>query len=71
MSRSYVLRIADMIECCERVLRYTNGASLPQLLADSRTLDNETLWGVITGKVPSLLVALRALWASEGNEGAS
>ena len=39
MSRRPEQRIADVIPCCEKILRYTSGIGKDQLVADERTTD--------------------------------
>lgn len=39
MSRSLQLYLADIVVACEKVLRYTDGMSFEQFVADDRTLD--------------------------------
>lgn len=39
MSRSLQLYLSDIVVACEKVLRYTDGMSFEQFVADDRTLD--------------------------------
>jgi len=39
MSRNYRLFLEDMLRCCEKVSRYTEGMILDSLLGDERTFD--------------------------------
>ncbi|MEX0270730.1 DUF86 domain-containing protein [Leptolyngbyaceae cyanobacterium UHCC 1019] len=39
MSRSFQLYLSDILLACAKVLRYTNGMSFEQFVADDRTFD--------------------------------
>lgn len=39
MSRSFQLYLSDILLACAKVLRYTNGMSFEQFVADERTFD--------------------------------
>jgi uncharacterized protein with HEPN domain len=39
MSRDFQLYLADILAACEKVLRYTDGMSFEQFIADDRTFD--------------------------------
>jgi len=39
MSRDETLYLADIQECCKKVLRYTDGYTLKDLILDDRTFD--------------------------------
>jgi uncharacterized protein with HEPN domain len=39
MSRSAELRLADILEACDRIADYTSGMSLEEFAADTRTTD--------------------------------
>jgi len=39
MSRDETLYLADIQECCEKILRYTQGYTLKDLIHDDRTFD--------------------------------
>jgi len=39
MSRIYSLYLADIVECCERIAEYVQGATLDSFMTDRKTVD--------------------------------
>jgi uncharacterized protein with HEPN domain len=79
-SRAWLFYIDDMIGFCEKVVLFTQGMNQPafesdvlrfdatlrnQLIHGYLGIDNDTLWSIVEGDVPTLLTKLRLLKANQ------